>query len=77
MATLNSSTLKLYCWTGSFNSQPTTAQYTITKSNPDSNNTVRFELSELIQDFISVTFNDDYNTNDTNYTIFILKINYL
>ena len=40
-------------------------QYTITKSNPDSNNTVRFEISELIQDFINVTYNNDYNSIST------------
>lgn len=75
MATLKSSTLKLYCWTGSFNSQPTTAQYTITKSNPDSNNTVRFEISELVQDYIDVTFDNNYNTIKTSCWWYYVKTN--
>lgn len=75
MATLKSSTLKLYCWTGSFNSQPTTAQYTITKSNPDSNNTVRFEISELVQDYIDVTFDNNYNTINTTCWWYYVKTN--
>jgi|TARA_R100001460_G_scaffold103102_2_gene148143 hypothetical protein len=76
MATLTSSTLKLYCWTGQFESdRPTTAQYTITKSNPDSNNTVRFEISELVQDFINITFNDDYSTIDTSCWWYYTKTN--
>ena len=76
MATLINSTLKLYCWTGQFESdRPTTAQYTISKSNPDSNNTVRFEISELIQDFINITFNDDYDVIDTSCWWYYVKTN--
>jgi len=65
MATLTSSTLKLYCWTGSFNAIPTQAQYTITKKNPDSNNLIRFEIGELVQDYIDVEFNNNYNSVKT------------
>ena len=75
MATLSSSTLKLYCWTGSFSSQPTTAQYTITKSNPDTNNTIRFEISELVQDYIDVTFDNDYNSISTTCWWYYTKTN--
>ena len=75
MATLSSSTLNLYCWSGSFSSQPTQPQYTITKSNPDSNNTVRFEISELIQDFINVTYNNDYNSISTTCWWYYVKTN--
>ena len=60
MAVLISSTLELYCWTGRYSEQPTSPQYTITKTNPDSNNTIRFEISELVQDYIDVVFNNDY-----------------
>ena len=60
MAVLTSSTLELYCWTGRFDNQPTSPQYTITKTNPDSNNTIRFEIAELVQDYIEIVFNNDY-----------------
>jgi len=60
MAVLSSSTLELYCWVGKWEDQPSSFQYTITKSSPDSNNTIRFEISELIQDYIEVLFNNDY-----------------
>ena len=60
MAVLSNSTLNLYCWTGKYNDKPASPQYTITKTNPDSNNTIRFEVSELIQDYIDVVFNNDY-----------------
>jgi len=75
MATLSSSTLNLYCWTGSFSSQPTQPQYTITKSNPDSNNTVRFEISELIQDYITLVYDNDYNSISTTCWWYYVKTN--
>ena len=60
MAVLTSSTLELYCWTGRFDNQPTSPQYTITKTNPDLNNTVRFEIAELVQDYIEIVFDNNY-----------------
>jgi len=60
MAVLASSELQLYCWTGKWSEQPSTAQYIITKSNPDSNNTIRFEIGELIQDYVDIVFDNDY-----------------
>ncbi len=39
---------------------PSQPQYVIRKTNPDTNNLIRFEISELIQDYIDVVFNDDY-----------------
>ena len=65
MAVLKSSTLTLYCWTGKWESEPSTQQYTIEKINPDSNNTIRFELSELIQDYIDVVFNNNYTVSSS------------
>jgi len=60
MPILTSATLNLYCWTGRFDEKPTQPQYTITKRNPDSNNVIRFEISELVQDYIEVAFDNDY-----------------
>jgi len=75
MAVLTSSTLKLYCWTGSFDSQPSQAQYTITKNNPDSNNLIRFEIAELIQDYIEVEYNNDYSNIKTTCWWYYTKTN--
>jgi len=75
MATLTSSTLKLYCWTGSYTPAPTEAQYTITKKNPDSNNVIRFEIGELVQDYINVEFNNDYNNIKTTCWWYYTKTN--
>ena len=63
MAVLASSKLDLYCWTGRWSSVPSAPQYVITKTNPDANNLIRFEISELIQDYIDVVFNNDYSIN--------------
>ena len=65
MAVLKSSTLSLYCWTGKWESEPSTQQYEITKTNPDSNNTIRFEISELVQDYIDVVFNNNYTVSSS------------
>jgi len=65
MAVLKSSTLTLYCWTGKWESEPSTQQYRIEKTNPDSNNTIRFEISELVQDYIDVVFNNDYTVSSS------------
>ena len=61
MALLTSSKLELYCWTGKWEEKPANAQYTIEKSNPDSNNVIRFEIAELVQDYIDITFNNNYS----------------
>jgi len=60
MAVLTSSTLDLYCWSGRWSSVPSQPQYVIRKTNPDTNNLIRFEISELIQDYIDVVFDNDY-----------------
>ena len=65
MAVLATSTLDLYCWTGKWSEQPSTAQYSITKSNPDSNNTIRFEIGELIQDYVDIVFDNDYGLSSS------------
>ena len=65
MAVLTSSTLDLYCWSGRWSSVPTQPQYVIRKTNPDTNNLIRFELSELIQDYIDIVFDDDYTLAST------------
>lgn len=68
MPILTSSTLNLYCWTGRFNQKPTQPQYTITKRNPDSNNVIRFEIGELVEDYIDIVFNNDYSEGNIKST---------
>lgn len=68
MAVLSSSTLELYCWTGKYNDKPSSPQYSITKINPDSNNTIRFELSELIQDYVDLVFTNNYTKGNIKST---------
>ena len=54
-------TLDLYIWTGSVTSPPLTAQYNLRKSVVGTGTEIFFELSELIRDYIDITFNGDYN----------------
>ena len=68
MAVLSNSTLNLYCWTGKYNDKPASPQYTITKTNPDSNNTIRFEVSELIQDYVDLVFTNNYTKGNIKST---------
>ena len=74
MAVLSTSKLDLYCWTGSYTDIPSAPQYTISKTNPDSNNTIRFEISELVQDYINVIFNNNYTTGNIKTTCWFYYI---
>lgn len=62
MATLSlhSAELKLYIY-GS-GDRPTTPQYTLSKTKLSGEDTINFEISELIKDYVDVTFDGDYNT---------------
>jgi len=74
MAVLSTSQLDLYCWTGSYTDIPSAPQYTISKTNPDSNNTIRFEISELVQDYITILFNNNYTTGNIKTTCWFYYI---
>ncbi len=50
--------LKLFIWTGSSSSQPSTETYNIRKSGTEE---VYFEISELIRDYLDTTFDGNYN----------------
>jgi len=54
--------LDLYIWTGNYNAS-TPPVYSLKKNsiNQFSNTAIFFELSELIKDYIDITFNGDYN----------------
>ena len=55
-------TLDLYIWTGNFNASPPPV-YSLRKNsiNPSTSPSIFFELSELIRDYIDITFNGNYN----------------
>ena len=54
--------LDLYIWTGNYNASPPPV-YSLKKNsiNQFSNTAISFELSELIRDYIDITFNGEYN----------------
>ncbi len=54
-------TLDISIWSGSYsNTSPVTAQYSLRKNAIGSSVDVFFEISELIKDYIDITFNGDY-----------------
>ena len=55
------SILGLKIWSGNLQSIPLNPQYTIKKSVVGTSTEIFFELSELIRDYIDITFNGDYN----------------
>jgi hypothetical protein len=61
MATLASATLKLWIYDGLINSYSGDPQYTITKSIISGQETILFEISELIRDYIDISFSGNYD----------------
>ena len=53
--------LKLYVYTGNSSNVPSEPNYTIRKSVLSGQDTIFFEVSELIRDELDVVFNGDYN----------------
>lgn len=63
MATISSSELKLWVYTGEINSyDPASPNYTITKTPLPGEGNVVFEIAELAKDFIPIYFDGDYAT---------------
>ena len=68
MATITQATLKIYIWQGSEKAVPATPKYTLTKdrlssSDPETNQSIiTFEVSELIKDYINISFDGDYSS---------------
>ena len=62
-SSLASATMQLYIYTGVLTTdKPSTAQYTITKNEIDSNNYVVFEISELVRDYLDIEFDGEYDS---------------
>ena len=59
---LASATLKLWIYTGQINSYSGDPQYTITKTKLPNEDTILFEISELIKDYVTINFDGNYGT---------------
>ena len=59
---LASATLKLWIYTGQINSYSGDPQYTITKTKIPNEDTILFEISELIKDYVTINFDGNYGT---------------
>ena len=62
MATLAKAELKLWIYTGQINSYTGDPQYTITKTKISGEETILFEISELIKDYVTISFDGNYGT---------------
>ena len=60
MATLSSAKLELWIYSGQILSYSGNPQYTITKTKLPNENTILFEISELIKDYVEISFDGDY-----------------
>ena len=52
----------LYVWDGTISDQPVSPAYTINKSVISGQTNITLEIAELVRDFLTITFNDDYNS---------------
>ena len=63
MATLSEATLKLWIYDGQITTyDQANPQYTITKTKLSSEQTILFEIGELVKDYIDIYFDGDYTT---------------
>ena len=77
MAQLSSAELKLYVWTGDINAKPTTPTYTLNKVRPTHSQTIVFEISELVTDFVKVECDGNYdNIKQSAYVEYTIKRTY-
>lgn len=52
--------VEIYVWDGLITEQPTTPAYTINKSVISGQTNITLEIAELVRDYLTVTFNNDY-----------------
>ena len=60
MAELTKAKLELYIYGGDFNNVPPTPEYTLTKHILTGEETITFEISELIKDYVDIEFDGNY-----------------
>ena len=61
MANLDNAKLELYIYGGASDNIPEYPEYTITKSPIAGEQTVTFEISELVKDYIDIEFDGNYD----------------
>lgn len=61
MANLDNAKLELYIYGGASDNIPSSPEYTITKSPIPGEQTVTFEISELVKDYIDIEFDGNYD----------------
>lgn len=59
---LKSVVVDLYIWDGTISDQPITPAYTINKSVISGQTNITLEIAELVRDYFTITFNNDYNS---------------
>jgi len=59
-ASISYATLDIFIWSGNSSSPPSPAQYSLKKFKISTNTLVSFEISELIRDYIDITFSGGY-----------------
>jgi len=62
MAEITKAELQLWVYDGAIDSHTEDPQYTLTKSVIGEEETVTFEISELVKDYIEIDFNGDYDS---------------
>ena len=61
------SILKLYIWESALEDIPTNPQYTLRKNVITGQFGTQYEISELIKDYLDITFKDTYDDNQVLY----------
>ena len=61
MANITDATLYLWIYTGTFGSKPANPNYVLSKIAKQGEETIVFEIAELVKDYVDVTFTGDYN----------------
>lgn len=59
---LKSVVVDLYIWDGTISDQPIAPAYTINKSVISGQTNITLEIAELVRDYFTITFNNDYNS---------------
>ncbi|QDP48357.1 MAG: hypothetical protein Tp1111SUR761211_41 [Prokaryotic dsDNA virus sp.] len=59
---LKSVVVDLYVWDGTVSDQPVSPAYTINKSVISGQTNITLEIAELVRDYFTITFNNDYNS---------------
>lgn len=62
MAELTKAKLELYIYGGTQDAVPDDPQYTLTKTKLSTEKSIVFEISELIKDYVRISFNGDYDS---------------